>query len=345
VVSVDVRTQMAGWFFFSSVLGPFNKLVFGVDHLPTLLLTSIHFLTQWMVSAAACAWFPVHVGRGRLDTMPWTEWICVSIPCGLVTSGEIGLSNLSMVPLSLAFYTMIKASTPIFVLFWAYVFGIERVTWPLIGVVLVVATGEFLTVLGETEFDWRGLCLCLTASVLSGARWTMVQLKVHTMDPPLKTPIAIMRLLAPSMFCSLLLVSLVWEEPWVPLARYTAVKNVTVVCFGLLGGLLSTCMMLCEFYLIMHANAIILMIGGVVKEVIAIFLGVSIFHDKLNRINVMGCFIVLSGVLLYKIIFHYDKQQNARSVSSPVRPSRYQPVESERDDRTDRNETGGIHLT
>ena len=42
---------------------------------------------------------------------------------------------------------------------------------------------------------------------------------------------------------------------------------------GGVGGFLAVAMILCEFSLILHANAIILMIGGVIKEMITIGMG------------------------------------------------------------------------
>ena len=324
---------MAGWFLFSSLLSVYNKEVFGKDHMAfpcPLLMTTIHFLAQWIFSASVCAAFPQTMGGERVTRMSWKEWALLSIPCGLITSGDIGLSNLSMVTLSLTFYTMIKASTPIFVLGWAYLFGIERITWPLVGVIMVIAFGEFLTVEGEVHFQWKGFILCLSASILSGARWTLVQLKLQTMDPPLKTTIATMRLLAPSMFFSLLLISFAIERPWEKLSGQGLEYEINALSLGLLGASLAISMILCEFYLIMHASAIILMIGGVVKELITIILGVTFFKDKLNRINMMGCSVVFLGVILYKVIFHYEKKEKQRRASEHSGPSvRYVPVDKD----------------
>jgi hypothetical protein len=38
---------------------------------------------------------------------------------------------------------------------------------------------------------------------------------------------------------------------------------------------------------------------------------VTLFGDKLNAINVTGCCVVFSGVLLYKIVFQLEKQAKA----------------------------------
>ena len=279
-------------------------------HFPCpLLLTSIHFLIQWIFSHVACALFPQQLGSERVTMMTWKEWASISVPCGLVTSLDVGLSNLALVSITLTFYTMVKSSTPVFVLGWAYLFKIERITWPLIGVIVIIAAGEFLTVYGEVDFVPRGFVLCLLASILSGARWTLVQLKLQKLNPPLKSTIVTMKLIAPSMFWSMLILSIVIERPWIKLRE---VENgnelLTVAMLGLLGGAFAIFMILCELYLILKASAIILMLGGVVKELTTIVIGVSIFGDKLNLMNTVGVCIVFSGVVIYKIVFHMEKK-------------------------------------
>jgi len=276
-----------------------------------LLLTSVHFLMQWIFSASLSSIWSETFGGGRVQSMPWREFLLISVPCGLVTSGDIGLSNLSLVRVSISFYTMIKASTPIFVLMFAFLFKIERITWQLLCVVGIIALGEFLTVEGEVSFDLVGMLLCLTASVLSGARWTLVQLKIQKLDPPLKTTIATMRVLSPSMFGSMFLLALIVEKPWIALSQGyfdDLGEAFGTIGLGLVGAVFAIAMIICEFYLIMNASAIILMIGGVIKEMITIVVGVAKFHDKLNSINIAGCSIVFLGVVLYKVHFHLSKK-------------------------------------
>jgi solute carrier family 35 protein C2 len=292
-------------------IGSYNKYVFGDGHMHfpcPLLLTTMHFAIQWFIAHVVCSCFPQSLGTDRVQNMSWGEWASVSIPCGMITALDVGLSNLALVTITLTFYTMVKSSTPVFVLGWAYLFKIERITWPLVGVVLVIAAGEFFTVYGEVDFQLHGFLLCLTASILSGARWTLVQLKLQRLDPPLKSTIVTMKLLAPSMFWSMLLISMVLERPWTKLQNADhPFELLLILSLGLVGGLLAVVMILCEFFLILRASALILMIGGVVKELTTIAIGVSYFGDTLNVVNATGVCIVFSGVLLYKVVFHYEK--------------------------------------
>ena len=175
---------MLGWFLFSALISTYNKYVFGEKHLAfpaPLLFTSIHFLVQWVVAFTVSSIWPEFFGGDQVRSMTWKQFLRISIPCGLVTSGDVGLSNLALVRISLTFYTMVKASAPIFVVASAYLFGIEKITCTLIMVVLIISAGECLTVWGEAEFELVGFILCLGASVVTGMRWTVSKLSlVHS---------------------------------------------------------------------------------------------------------------------------------------------------------------------
>ena len=182
-------------------------------------------------------------------------------------------------------------------------------------VIGVIAMGEFLTVFGETNFVLQGFVQCLCASVLSGARWTLVQLKLQTLEPPLKTSLATMRILAPSMFVSLLFTALLIEKPWQHLQLNEAGY---VIGLGAIGATFAIAMTLCEFMLIMQASAIVLMIGGVVKELLNIGIGMAFFGDTLNLINTVGFMIVFGGVVMYKFTFHGPSSSTTTEPPVPV---------------------------
>jgi len=259
-------------------------------------MTAVHFGGQWLFSYSLSNVPPASpspsqsqhpsirqsLGGDQIKLMSWGIFLSISVPCGLVTASDVGLSNLALVRVTITFYTMIKASAPIFVVLSAYIFGLERITTALLMVVVTICAGEALTVLGEVQFELYGFLLCLFASIMSGLRWTLVQLKLQSIDPPLKSTIATMRILSPVMFASMFLFSMAIERPWELLlgedmdgvnvnfdTRYTLLS----IGLAVLGGTLAIFMIMCEFYLIMHASAIVLMIGGILKELITILAG------------------------------------------------------------------------
>jgi solute carrier family 35 protein C2 len=50
-------------------------------------------------------------------------------------------------------------------------------------------------------------------------------------------------------------------------------NSMKTISLGLTGATIAIAMVLCEFWLILKSNAIVLMIGGVLKEVITILVG------------------------------------------------------------------------
>jgi len=304
---------MAGWFVCSAALSSYNKVIFGQNHVAfpcPLLLTSIHFLVQWIFSYSASSLFPEFFGGAVVTEMSWNTYLGVSIPCGLVTAFDVGLSNLSLVRISITFFTMVKSSAPIWVLLSAFIFGLEKVTCNLIMVGLLITAGEILTAFGEVEFDTVGFVLVLTAAICGGIRWTLVQFKLQKLDPPLGGPVVTMRVLSSTMFFSMLLMSVIIEQPWNKLGPTHGdyfsdfEHGMQTISLGLVGAFIAIAMVLCEFWLILKSNAIVLMIGGVIKEMITIFVGVTMFGDDLNIVNVSGIVVVFLGVFLYKITTH-----------------------------------------
>jgi len=292
-----------------------------------LLLTSIHFGLQWIFSFTISNTFSESLGGSQVKSMPWEAFLAIALPCGIVTAADVGFSNMALSRISITFYTMVKASSPIFVVISAYIFGIEKITVSLLLVVLIISAGEMLTVLGEVQFDTIGFIYVLIASILSGCRWTVVQLKIQSIDPPLKSTMATMRLLSPVMFISMLIYSLLWENPIAQLGPHSDTiyftsfsEGMKTLGIGLGGGVLAISMLIFEFYLIMHSSALVLMIGGVLKELVTIMLGVTLLGDEINLINIMGCFVVFSGVILFKVSHHITKiEKSYDSVDEELR--------------------------
>lgn len=127
---------------------------------------------------------------------------------------EICCSNASLVYITLSFYTMVKSSTPIWVLLFSFLFGFEKPRLLLITIIFVMVTGVVLTVEGETKFDPLGFTLVLTASVISGLRWSMTQLLLTSDKLNSSSPIETLYYLSPVMFVTTFILSLIYEKPF-----------------------------------------------------------------------------------------------------------------------------------
>lgn len=126
------------------------------------------------------------------------------VPIGIASAMDIALSNWSMVYITVSLYTMIKSTSVLFILAFALGLGLEKWRNSLIIVISLIALGLFLfgkllpdrnflesnfLVFKMTDFHLFGFCLALTASALSGARWTLSQVLTQKAELGLNNPI------------------------------------------------------------------------------------------------------------------------------------------------------------
>lgn len=119
------------WYFFGTFLSLWNKLLIGAERGPfgegpfpaPFLMTSIQFFSQYGIATVLlrCG----IVKRQSDDVLTWKEYGKEVVPNGVATGLDIGLSNTSLAFISLSFYVMLKSTTPLFLLTFAILWGIE----------------------------------------------------------------------------------------------------------------------------------------------------------------------------------------------------------------------------
>ena len=109
---------------------------------------------------------------------------------------------------------MCKSSSLIFVLFFAFLFKLERFSYRLVGVILLIVVGVLMMVASETRFDLAGFILVMTGSALGGLRWSMTQLLLKNEKMGMDNPAATIYWLAPVMGATLATISLI-VDGWI----------------------------------------------------------------------------------------------------------------------------------
>ncbi|KAG2442003.1 hypothetical protein HYH02_009795 [Chlamydomonas schloesseri] len=243
--------------------------------------------------------------RTMTRRLPWSEYFRMVVPNGITTGLDIGFSNKSLVFINLSFYTMCKSTVPVFLLFFAFIWGIEKPNWELLMVVLVIVSGLALLVRGETKFNMLGFGLVMTASCLSGLRFTLTQVLLHGhhSSAALGGPLEVLELLTPVMSVTVLLFSLAWEELWVVLPGspyFETAEHVLLTSLVIMAGaVIAFLMVWAEYQVIKETSALTFMIAGTVKEVVTVLAAILIMGDELTLVNSMGLVIVILGVLLF----------------------------------------------
>eukprot|EP00877_Chromochloris_zofingiensis_P007804 jgi/Chrzof1/3277/Cz12g19080.t1 len=301
------------WYCLSTSLSVYNKQLVGKNHgifgkgaFPApLFMSSLQFAFQTLLAKLV---FKSGLMSRTAQPIAWKDWSKMVLPNGVVTGLDIGFSNKSLVLITMSFYTMCKSTTPIFLLTFAFIWGLERPSWELAGVVTVIVTGLLLLVYGESEFDLLGFTLVMTASCLSGLRFTLTQVLLHGhgsehVKSPFGGPLEILEILTPVMAITTLILSIAWEQIWwsLPESPYFASWGHSMLSIAIifLGAVIAFLMVWTEYQVIKETSALTFMIAGTCKEVVTILAAMMFFGDHLGVINGVGLVIVILGVLLF----------------------------------------------
>ncbi|KAF9431777.1 Triose-phosphate Transporter [Entomortierella beljakovae] len=202
---------------------------------------------------------------------------------------------------------MIKSSTPIWVLIFAFFFKLEKPRLSLILIIGVIVIGVVLTVAGEAQFDLTGFVLVLLAAVMSGLRWSLTQVLLQKDQLGMDNPVATLYYISPIMFVIMSILSLIIEDPFVQFSTSEFFSDFNTGLLTMMmaggGGFLAFAMTVAEFKLIKNTGTVTLSVAGISKEIVIITLSIIIFGDRLTPINVLGLLVSIGGIIAY----NYDK--------------------------------------
>lgn len=110
-------------------------------------------------------------GLSKLFSNPWLHLL----PCTISGMLDIILSTISLQNVTLALYTMIKSSSPIFILLSSFLINNEPVSFKSFFIILIIGIGTFfLTYKKCNSYDIYSV-LTLISTAVSGIRWSFIQ--------------------------------------------------------------------------------------------------------------------------------------------------------------------------
>lgn len=306
---VAIVSYIALWYGFSISLSVYNKWLFsaeGVDFNYPIFSTSLHQFVQFGVAYL--------VRRYRGDQVAAENWDLGAImPCALASAGDIGMGNLSLRTVTLSFYTMVKSSNLGFALTFSVLFGLERFSWRLLLIVLVMSVGVVMMVAGETVFSLIGFLLVVGAACCSGLRWTLTQMLLKGSRMYNGDPVNTIYYLSPVMGGVIFAMSMLVEGPLnIAASDFFRVKGPLVGGAMLVApGVIAFYMTLSEFYLLNRTSVLSLSIAGIFKELLTISIAYLFFGDHLTHVNLLGLVVTLVAICAYNA-FRFANFNNPR---------------------------------
>lgn len=349
------------WYTLSTCITIYNKILLGEKHgvfgnsggFPApLFMTAVQFMVQWLLSGFVMS---LTCYPKAEDKSSWRDWATKVVPNATSTGLDIGLSNRSLAYITVSFYTMCKSTVPLWLLCFAFAFGVESPSWGLFGVIITISGGLLLLVAGETQFHLVGFLMVMSAALLSGFRWTVTQILLqpkadtghaapdagadgHAHSGKGASPVSVMYKLLPVMCLTVSIMSLCAEDLGYMFANsvyfQTTHNSFVTATLIFLGACIAFLMVWAEFKVIQETSAVTFMVAGTFKEVVTVLCSVIIFGDEFHFINGMGLFVLLCGVALFNYI-KLTKLKAGKIRAQPIRtttsPGHHEHTDEEMD--------------
>uniref|UniRef100_A0A0P4WK87 Sugar phosphate transporter domain-containing protein n=1 Tax=Scylla olivacea TaxID=85551 RepID=A0A0P4WK87_SCYOL len=168
-----------------------------------LTVVIVHLFMKFVLAGLCRATYTLVTGIPRV-MLSWDVYWRKVLPPGAAAGLDIGLSQWSLEFITVALYTMSKSTALLFILAFAIIFKLEEMRCTVVVLVVLIAGGLFLFTYKYTQFNLFGFILVITASLLSGLRWTLSQLVMQKSELALSNPIDMVYHIQPWMTVALL---------------------------------------------------------------------------------------------------------------------------------------------
>jgi len=348
--SATLKTLLLICFYYSTSIGLTfyqNWLMKELRFPLTIVLT--HFIIKFLLASLCRAVFTAYTGVERV-VLGWAALLGKVGLVSLVASLDIGLSQWSFEYIDVALYTITKSTSIVFILMFAICLKLEKRHWSLVFIVVTISIGLIMFTYKSTDFVLAGFLMVLSASFLSGIRWTVSQLILQKAKYGLSNPVDMIFHVQPLMIISLLPFAIGFEGTRVSssllLFRFKEV-SVLFQTLGLVsvGGAIAFLMELGEFLLLAHTSSLTLSIAGIVKEVISLVLAIVFQSNDISVVNLIGLVICVTGIGFHVIRKATKEQRPEKVLGSSLRSREGgEPLLSDSSDLTD-SETEIFHAS
>ncbi|XP_012143878.1 solute carrier family 35 member C2 isoform X1 [Megachile rotundata] len=262
---------------------------------------TVKFLLSSLIRCIKTCWKRQQQLKLSLQSILW-----MVMPVGVASGLDVGLSNWAISLITMSLYTMTKSTTIIFILGFALILKLERKSWSLICIVVMISGGLFMFTYKSTQFGIFGFLICLLASFSSGVRWTMTQLIMQKSKLGMKSPIDMMYYMQLWMLLPIVPV-MIWFEGSRVYSNFNNidwndVHSIIITTVAVLGSaIIAFHMEVMEFLVVTYTSSLTLSITGIIKEICILILAVEWKGDQMSGLNFIGLLMCLGGIIIHSI--------------------------------------------
>jgi len=274
-----------------------NGLPFPIFYSMTHMAFKGVFASLYLVCSRRC--------RGSLIRIKLKNLI-VACLVGVMTGLDVAASNLSFLFISVAFYTMLKSASLIFMLVLATAARLERCSLQMVSTIMVISSGILLTSYGEARFDVMGLSLVILAEIFAAIRWiaTQVILEDGSLDA-----ITTVFYMSPASTVSLVPFVLACERGQLAeLSNFADIVKYLLIV--IIPSFLAFLLLLVEVQLVKETSSLTLAVFGNLKSIITILFSISVFGERTALLQWCGLALSLCGMLAYSCVKNGSVSRN-----------------------------------
>lgn len=282
-----------------------------------LTVVVYHLCIKLVMSAVVRAIYKCATKKNRI-LLDWRTSFRKILPTGLASGIDIGFSNWGLELVQISLYTMTKSTTIVFILIFAILLKLEKKSWSLAAIVVMISGGLFLFTYKSTHFDALGFSFLLFASLSSGIRWSFAQLIMQKSKLGLHNPIDMIFHMQPWMIVAVVPFTIGFEGKRIYDGFDTLLQTDSAIVFDMwlrisVGAFIAFAMEVSEFLVLTSTSSLTLSVAGIFKEICQLVLAVELYGDQLSLINVLGLVMCLGGIcchVVHKFWTYTEEQQS-----------------------------------
>ncbi|KAL9701374.1 hypothetical protein quinque_004815 [Culex quinquefasciatus] len=285
-----------------------------------LMVVVYHLCIKLVLSGMVRAVMRCATKRKRIQ-LDWRTSLRKILPTGLASGIDIGFSNWGLELVQISLYTMTKSTTIVFILIFAILLKLEKKSWSLGAIVIMISGGLFLFTYKSTHFDALGFSFLLFASLSSGIRWSFAQLIMQKSKLGLHNPIDMIYHMQPWMILAVLPFTIGFEGKRIFEGLETLRQTDSSVVLDMwlrisVGAFIAFAMEVSEFLVLCSTSSLTLSVAGIFKEICQLVLAVELNGDQLSLTNVLGLVMCLGGICCHVVHKFWTYSDSSSSTAS-----------------------------
>ncbi|BDD57132.1 hypothetical protein MPDQ_003479 [Monascus purpureus] len=294
--SIHPAVYVSVWITLSSSVILFQKYLLDPNRFPyPIVLTTWHLSFATLMTQILARTTTLLDGRKNVK-MTGRVYLRAIVPIGLFFSLSLICGNVAYLYLSVAFIQMLKATTPVAVLFATWGMGMAPVNYKVLLNVIVIVIGVIIASFGEIKFVLIGVIYQVAGLTFEATRLVMVQRLLSSAEYKMD-PLVSLYYYAPVCAVMNAIPALFLEVPKVTMDQVYGVGIWTLIANAGVAFLLNVSVV----FLIGKTSSLVMTLCGVLKDILLIVASMVIWGTQVTKLQFFGYSLALMGLVYYKL--------------------------------------------